>query len=310
MKEKNKKILKKMVIASLAGIILLFIAALIIIPVKMTGSIVNTHITYKTQENPEKFGLKPKKIFLETEDKLKIVAYDVEVKNPKAVIIMISGIQNPSVTYYFNHASLFAENKYATVLFETRAHGESEGEVIGLGYKEVLDVKAVTEYIKKTYPNKPIVVFGVSMGGAIAINSIGQNIDIKGLISMSAFSSWKDVMYDSILKMNAPKSYATIQKPFVNFYTLFKYGFKTKDNEAYKQIKNLGDRPALIVHSRGDSQVPFESFNRIIRNAPSQIETWILEGDKHMIIENEDLNAPENKEYVDKVMNFLEKNFK
>ncbi|MGV8149961.1 MAG: hypothetical protein ACLKAN_13255 [Alkaliphilus sp.] len=39
-------------------------------------------------------------------------------------------------------------------------------------------------------------------------------------------------------------------------------------------IKKIGERPALIIHSTGDSVVPFSSFERIMENAPEHVESW------------------------------------
>ena len=58
-------------------------------------------------------------------------------------------------------------------------------------------MKAVTDYIKGNakYKDVPVIVMGVSMGGAVAIRSIGENKDIDALISLSAFSSVEDFMH-------------------------------------------------------------------------------------------------------------------
>jgi len=85
-----------------------------------------------------------------------------------------------------------------------RAHGESEGNMICLGYKEFLDTKAIVQYIKNdsTYRNVPVVVFGLSMGGVTAINSIGEIPEIDGLISLSAYSSWEEVFCELMAYQN------------------------------------------------------------------------------------------------------------
>lgn len=290
---------------------LLITVALAAVPPIMIGDIVNLHVDFNTIYTPEEFGIKVEKLYFETDDNVKIVGYESYVPESKAVVIFISGIHNPSVTSFFGHAKLLSENGYSSILYETRAHGESEGKVIGLGYKEVLDTKAVVDYIKgsEKYKDVPIVVWGMSMGGTIAINSIGQLNEIDGLISMSAYSSWEDAFSDNILMMGAPKVYAVAQKPFVKLYTLFKYGFSSYDLSPKKQIEKLGERPALLIHSTKDSQVPFKSFERIVKNAPHHIEKWEIEGDKHMILEEEFLAPWENKEYCNRILSFLDKYF-
>ena len=69
---------------------------------------------------------------------------------------------------------------------DLRGHGDSDGDRICLAYNETADIKAVTEYVKATYTDIPVIVMGLSMGGGVAIRSIGENDDIDALITLSA----------------------------------------------------------------------------------------------------------------------------
>jgi len=303
----------KFIIKTIAAVLFLAVLiALIIIPPMIMKDMVDLHIDFKDTYQASNFDLTAKELILTTSDDYDIAAYEVDTKNPKAVVIFISGIHNPPVTSFFGHAKLLKEKGYASILYDMRAHGDSEGDTICLGYKEVLDTKAVVDYItsNEQYTDIPIVVFGVSMGAATAINSIGEIAEIDGLISLSAYSSWDDAFYDNMLTMGAPKGYAWIQRPFVKLYTNFKYGFDTANITPEKEITKLGDRPALLMHSLSDSQVPYANFTRIMKNAPEQVETWVREGDMHFIVKEDAFLEPEmDPEYALKIMNFLEEHF-
>ena len=41
----------------------------------------------------------------------------------------LSGIHNPSVTAFFGHAKMMADNGYFSLLIEMRSHGRSEGKI-------------------------------------------------------------------------------------------------------------------------------------------------------------------------------------
>ena len=166
---------------------------------------------YKSQD----FGLEAKDMKLTTEDGLKVWASEVFVNNPKAVIIYLTGIRQPSVTYFYGHSKWMKDNGYATILLEVRGHGNSDGDSICLGYDEVADVKAVVEYIKgqEKYDSVPIILHGVSMGGTVAINSFGCIEEIDGLIAMSAYSSFEDVVCDQLSdKYKIPRFICRIEK--------------------------------------------------------------------------------------------------
>lgn len=292
-------------------IILFIITAFAMIPIQIIGKMTNFHSAVEIYDS-DMFGVESNKIELTTEDNLKLVAWEVEAEKPKGTVIFISGIHNPSVTYFFPHAKMMLNDDYSSLLIEMRAHGESEGDKIGLGMYEYLDVEAGVKYIqsKEEYKDLPIIVFGVSMGGAIAINSIGQIEDIDGLISLSAYSNWADVFCDNMVELGVPKWVAAIEKPFVWGYLCFEYGFDKISINPLNEIQKLDGRPALIMHSKEDSQVPFESYERLIENVGENVSSYVREGNYHFITYDGYSNKPwADKEYANSILNFLEENF-
>lgn len=309
-KDRRRRRSRRILFGILVLLVLALLGVLVAIPPLVMGDMINLHVQFGTIYKAEDFGLEARELTLQTTDGYSISAFEVEAQDPKGMIIFISGIHNPSVTAFFGHARMFREHGYASVLYDMRAHGKSEGDVISLGHLEPLDTKAVVDYIKtrESYKDLPIVVYGLSMGGAVAINSIGQTPEISGLVSISAYSSWEDVFMENMLAMGAPALLARIQRPFVKLYTLYKFGIKTADIYPKKQIQNLMDRPALIMHSTGDSQVHFANFERIMEEAPEHVETWIRQGDHHMM--STDFLYPENDpEYAQRVLDFFAQNF-
>lgn len=66
----------------------------------------NRHINFKKTYSASEFGIESNDIKLTTSDGLKIAAYEVFQPSPKAVVIFLSGIENPSVTAFFGHAAM------------------------------------------------------------------------------------------------------------------------------------------------------------------------------------------------------------
>ena len=274
-------------------------------------NIVNTHMDVEIY-SPEDYGITAKELTLETEDSLSIASWEVKVDNPKAVVILLSGIQSPSVTAFWGYSKMLQDKGFASLLIEMRAHGESEGEKVWLGTTEYLDVLAGVEYIKsqESYQDIPIIVWGTSMGGVVAINAIGESRDIDGVISGSAYSSWPDVFSDNLVNMGMPRFIGTIEKPFVSLYMGLQFGFGKLTMNPLNQIEKLAGRPALLMHSIEDSQVPFASFERLTENAPKNIETFVREGDQHFICYEKYFEDPiADTEFSGAILTFLESNF-
>lgn len=312
MKTKKKVSIKKIIIIISMIIFILIIGVFSAIPPIIMSKMVNSHMDVEVI-SPNVYGIDAESLKLITDDELDIAAWEVEVENPKAIVILLSGIQNPSVTAFWGYSKMLMDHGYSSLLIEMRAHGDSEGDRVSLGMDEYLDVKAGVEYIKSIKKNEklPIIVWGTSMGGTTAINSIGEIPEIDGLISCSAYSSWPDVFCDNMVRMGMPRFIANIEKPFVSLYIGFAYGFDKLDINPLREIKKLNGRPAFIAHSKDDSQVPYASFERIMKKAKGQnIQEFVREGDEHFIIYDEYFDNPvEDREFSSAIINFLDTNF-
>ncbi len=297
----------------------IFLIILILLPYFALPMFLNRHVNYLgyvTNDFPlqdiyqaKDFNLKENQMYLRTEDDLKIWASEITTTHPKAVIIYLSGIVQPSVTYFYGHAKFMKDNGYASILLDVRGHGKSDGNRICLGYDEVKDVKAVVDYInsQEKYKDVPIVVQGASMGGAIAVNSFGQIKDIDALIAMSAYSSFEDVILDTLDGYGTPNFILSLEKPLIVSSLKLVYGSdKVKYMKPVEQIKNADGRPVLFMASTGDSEVPPVNMNRLKESYP-EAQSWLRNSWVHYIIKDCDFrNVEEDEEYWTKILNFLE----
>lgn len=273
--------------------------------------LVDKHVDYNVIYDARDFGLPaPDSLTLKTADGFCIFAYEVCPKQPKGVVICLSGIENPSVTAFYGHAAEFYKANVATIMPDLRGHGKSDGNRICLAYEEARDVKAVTDYIKSNakYKDVPVIVLGVSMGGAVAIRSIGENKDIDGLIALSAFSSLEDFLQasrEAFLPMIPAEQLAGITRQVVKE----KYGVDSSVSSPLYALRGLNNRPVLMMHSRQDSQVPYSCFEKLATEASKytiDLDTMTVEGDEHFICK--DFTKPSaDKEYMRQVMRFIRK---
>jgi pimeloyl-ACP methyl ester carboxylesterase len=257
------------------------------------------------------YDLKEEQRYLTTEDGLNIWTSEIYTEHPKAVIIYLSGILQPSVTYFYGHSKFMQENGYASILLEVRGHGKSDGERICLGYEEMNDVAAVVKYIKNSpkYDGVPIVLHGVSMGGAIAVNSFGQIDEIDGLIAMSAYSSFEDVAIDTMNHFGIPKIVQSFEKPLIKASLKLVFGNDAVDSmKPIVQIKNTNKRPVLLIACSGDTEVASVNTQRLQKANPD-MEIWVRDSWEHFIVKDCDfINMSQDEEYCTKILAFLEDN--
>jgi len=113
-----------------------------------------------------------KEVIIKSNDDYSLSAKLYEIDNPKAVIQVIHGMAEHQDRYK-NFATFLSENGFIVVTSDLRGHGKKAKDLGYFkdknGYKDLInDQIKIREYIEKEYPNKPIYLFGHSMGTIIS----------------------------------------------------------------------------------------------------------------------------------------------
>ena len=286
------------------------LAALFIIPILVLSHLLGRRFNQEQFESAD-YGITSKRITLKTDDGLNLAAWRTQSENVKGTVIIISGIQNPSVTAYFGCAKMYADNGWDSLLIEMRARSLSEGETIGFGMTEWRDVKAGVNFLMSDIRAKdlPIVAMGTSMGGGTVITAAGELREITAVIALSAFSSFTNMIAEVMPVFGIPKFIAHMTKPFFKFHTGFRLGFDVLKYTPLYGIEKLGPRPLLLMHSTGDTEVSFSQHEKLLEKAKAcnvKIKTFTREGDEHFIFSSENIKNPaQDTEAYQSIMDFL-----
>lgn len=314
-REGKKTFLAILVVLLGVFLIILAFAPLVILLITTSGPV--TYMGYETDEfplqgiyTPAESGVMAEERYLTTADGVEVWISEAAVDAPKAVVICLSGIRQPSVTYFYPQAAWLQKEGYASILLEVRGHGQSGGTRVALGFEEAADVRAVVEYItaEPRYQGVPIVIQGVSMGGAIAINAFGTIEALDGLIAMSAYSSFESVVYETMRNLSVPAFIAAIERPLTRFWLGVLFGNEAVERYTpVNQVKNIGTRSALFIAATGDEEVNPNNMARLLDAAPPHCDYWLREGWEHFIIKGCDFRAvARDEEYCGRILGFLE----
>jgi len=308
----KKQTIKKIVVIVSFAFIALLLGTLILIPVMVMPMFLGQRYEQRQFDSID-FGIESERVTITTDDSLALAAWRTRAQTDatKGTVIILSGIQNPSVTAFFGYAKMFSDNGWDTLMIEMRARSQSEGDEIGLGMKEWLDVKAGVDFLSldENVKNLPIVAMGTSMGGGTVIIAAGELPRINAVISISAFSTFADLFVDNMFMFGMPKFLGIIDIPFLNFYIGFHFGFDALKYSPINGIAKLGERPILMMHSTGDTQVPYSEFEKLLKAAESKgvrVITFTREGDFHFICYDEYFDEPtQDTEFSQAIMQFL-----
>lgn len=302
----------------LAAVLILLLLAIFVVPAAVLTAFLHHHVDYLGRESAltplqgihtgEMYELQKTVLTLTTEDGERLWCAEVPAEQPRGVIIYLSGITQPSVTYFFSHAAWLQEHEFAALLLEVRAHGNSTGNKIGLGYTEVTDVQAAVSYIKgqADYQDVPIIIWGVSMGGAIALNAFGQIEEIDGCIAMSPYASFQTEADLLMRQFWIPAPIRAIENALLEKLLVALYGRETvMQNTPEVQIQNANGRPVFLIACEEDTTVPVENA-RILHKRNPEATVWIRNSWEHFVIKDCDFaSVTKDTEYCQRTLTWL-----
>ena len=310
MKSRNKGRWKRRLLAALLAVVL----AVFVVPPAILLAVVHQHVDYrgniplKEVHAAADYGLTETVHTLHTADDEELWCAEVAAEEPKGAVIFLAGITKPSVTQFYGHAAWLRELGFSSFLLEVRAHGRSSGHRIGLGYAETADVQAAVDLIRNRpeYVEVPRLVWGVSMGGAIALNAFGQIREIDGCIAMSPYASFPMEIDSQMQRYGVPAPIRRIELWMLDGILDTLYGAEpVRTCVPEVQIQNAGDRPVFLIACEGDRVVPVGNTCHLKRQN-SAAEVWIRPSNDHFVVNENDFGAlEEDVEYCSRVLEWL-----
>ena len=128
-------------------------------------------------------------VLLKTKDNLTLEAWYIKTDSvSKGTVVLFHGLNN-SKSSNLNEANEFGFMGYDVMLVDFRAHGNSEGTITTIGWKESEDVKLAYDWLIQKGEHK-IFLWGFSMGSVAIIKAVAENkLKVAGIILEMPFGS-------------------------------------------------------------------------------------------------------------------------
>ena len=205
---------------------------------------------------PDQIGLAYESVEIITENNETLHAWYVPAPEAKATILFFHG-NGGNISHRMDYLSMFHRLGYNTLIFDYQGYGQSSGSPSELGTYQ--DASAAWQFLteeKKIAPAE-IVLFGESLGGAIAAWLAAK--ENPGLLVLaSTFTSVPDM---------AEKIY-----PFLPVHLIARFNYNTL--ESLQSITN----PVFVAHSPQDEVVPFEHGHNLFQAAAEPKQFLELQG--------------------------------
>ena len=232
---------------------------------------------------------------------LKLHSYEINMeKENRPWVILVHGYTNKGIEMG-RIAKKFYDRKYNILILDLRGHGKSEGTYIGMGWHDRLDIIDWIEYLNEKYSNPDIILFGISMGAASVMMTVGEDIpdNVKLAIEDCGYTSVWDEFESKLKTLFKLPSFPILN--VANMICNIRAKYDIKEASSINQIKK-SKTPILFIHGSEDKFVPFWMQEKLYNAATCKKEKLVIEGAKHgkSGIENPELYWKTIDEFIEK----------
>lgn len=182
------------------------------------------------------------------------------------------------------YAQLLLAHGYIVLMPDSRAHGESGGDLATYGILERDDIRRWFEWLDEGTRPKCIYGLGESMGAAQLLQSVAVEPHFCAVVAESSFSTFREIAYDRMGQRfgTGPWVGRTVLRPVVEIALLIarvRYHVdltqaSPEDVVAHTHV------PVLLIHGVVDSNIPLRHSLRLVAHNP-RLQLWQVPGADH-----------------------------
>jgi fermentation-respiration switch protein FrsA (DUF1100 family) len=230
---------------------------------------------------PETYGLKAEEVWLTASDGVRVNGWFFPQERSSKVLLFFHG-NAENIGTGLERTKILSSLGLSIFAVDYRGYGKSEGSPDEAGVYR--DADAAYRYLieKRGFRAQDIVIHGVSLGGAVAID-LASRVECGGLIAESTFTTARDMARHALLI----PLYAYVPKS----------QFKSLDKIARVRA------PVLIIHGKHDELIPFAMGESLYQAAPQPKTLAPLEfaGHNDVLLVNREVYLNHLREFVEKL---------
>ena len=252
--------MKRLLLVAAIGI-LFFVFGFV--PYFLAGAFTVRSFQMQDDENegmtPASAGLAFEDVSFSARDGVPLSGWWVPAENAKGTVVLVHGL-NRSRIEMVRKVPFIHSQGWNALLFDLRRHGKSGGTVRSLGYHERQDVLGAFDLAGKRAPG-PVVVWGISFGGAAAVFAAAEEPRIAGIICDSSYRSLRDTARHHLALFQRFAWWLRLVPVWPTadeavFWMGRRAGFDPDDLDVVKAAARLSGRPVLFVAGSADERMP------------------------------------------------------
>jgi pimeloyl-ACP methyl ester carboxylesterase len=259
---KKKVWLKRVAVTAALGFLLFAFGW---VPYFLAGMGTTRRFQFPDRENggltPATFQLVSEDVAFRSADGVDLRGWWVPAPSAKGTVVLVHGL-NRSRIEMVRRAPFVHAAGWNALLFDLRHHGASGGETTTFGAKEKEDVEAAVRLARERAPG-PVVLWGVSLGGASVVFAAADDPTVAGIICDSSYRSLEDTVRHHLQLFRGFRWWLRLVPSWpVADLTVFWMGRRGGFDPAAVDVRaaahRLAGRPALFVANSEDRRMPKE----------------------------------------------------
>ena len=233
-------------------------------------------------------------------DGLNLVADQILYPDSHQWVILVHGYQADR-TMMCGFATQYYDRGFNILMPDLRSHGDSEGEYIGMGWLDRLDLLQWIDHVISLDEDASIVLHGISMGAATVMMTSGETMpsNVKTIIEDCGYTSVWDIFSDELSALFGLPEFPVLY--MADLVATLRVGYEFKQASALEQVKK-STVPMLFIHGSDDRFVFTDMLEPLYQACPNEKEKLLIEGAGHGEARLKDPNL-----YYDTVFEFIDR---
>ncbi|MEW6331313.1 MAG: alpha/beta hydrolase [Pseudomonadota bacterium] len=243
-------------------------------------------------QTPERLGLKYEDVYFSATDGTRLHGWFLPASGKSAGTILFLHGNAENVSTHIMSVRWLPERGFSVFLLDYRGYGASEGKPTLAGVQDDVDSALRMLIARPGVDPGRIVVFGQSLGGAIAIYNVAHSPyrkHIRVLAVESAFSGHRLITREKLSEF------------WLTWPLQYPLSWTVSDKYSpARAVADVSPIPLLIIHGDQDPIVPVHHAQRLFELAREPKRLWIVEGGSH-------IQAFQRPAYRDRFVEYLTK---
>jgi alpha-beta hydrolase superfamily lysophospholipase len=215
---------------------------------------------------------------------------------PAVIVFHGAGSQKEN---HADYARAALAHGFVALTFDNRGHGETEG---SLGPGVIGDLQRLARFVaqRPETDERRVAVRGSSMGGLLAIHMAAASDAVAAVVAICPAS--EQMMLTSVRRVAGGKP-----PPPGSYLEAMRIDAKAlaawlEEHEVGDAVERLGAKPFLLIHAKGDEQVPYQHSEELYARAAEPKRLLLLEGGDHRSAQHDAELQGESLRWLAKVM--------